>query len=87
MLHTLYVPYKVHIQFYKKLKSPCPPDITCDATTYNIEKKTGDPQQQDKYSTLAMHEVTEILTNKIRDVVMRPQTVRTRYEPPLIPAN
>jgi len=70
MFHT-----KLNIQFYKELKSPCPSDITCDATTYNTEKKTGDPQQQEKYSTLAMHEVTEILTYKIRDMVMGPQTV------------
>jgi len=44
MSHT-----KFNIQFYTELKSTCPPDITCDATTYNTEKKTGDPQQQQKY--------------------------------------
>lgn len=70
MSHT-----KFNIQFYKELKSPCPSDITYDDTTYNTEKKTGDPQQQEKYSTLAMHEVTEILTYKIRDMVMGPQKV------------
>jgi hypothetical protein len=44
MSHT-----KLNIQFYMELKSPCPSDITCDATTYNTEKQTGDPQQEEKY--------------------------------------
>ena len=44
MSHT-----KLNTQFYTELKSPCPPDMTRDATTYNTVKKTGDPQQQQKY--------------------------------------
>ena len=65
----------MNIQFYQEIKSSCPADITCDATNYNTQKKTGDPQQQEKYTTIAMHEVTEILSYKIRDMVMQPQTV------------
>jgi len=34
-----------------------------------------------------MNEVTEILSYKIRDMVMQPQTVWTWYETPWIPVN